>query len=312
MALYDRKRSAALNMLRLNSISSGSAAAWIAQRQRRLVGPESCAASASRSWLKIGIGGRAIGRGAGSAPRSSCKACSPSNGVSGSDRLLRIGHAIQYDRVSRLGIAPHVELRHARAVGGGVKIDLLDSRAPGAPVRDRRPPRCWCSSARDRPNLFKTGERRLAQLRHLLADFLPVIRVAAGERRRSARAALIDQHDVVIAVDPGERARVAHVQVRGRLARAAREQKQRRRRGAAVERGYDRDAQDRWHGRPDARGPPPPGAEPQRAATESSLKRMLEAALVQGQRGRRTGRRAASAPDEDARPCKAARRTSRM
>ena len=90
------------------------------------------------------------------------------------------------------------------------------------------------------------------------SELLPIIRVVAGQRRGSPGTALIDQHDVVIAVDPRECRRQAHVHRRRALARSTGQQKQRRRRAAPVERRHDCDASSRWWRRRDASDPRAP------------------------------------------------------
>ncbi len=197
--------------------------------------------------------------------------------------------------MSRSGIAAHVQLRHARTVRGAIQIDLriAQSAAHLVEILNRNAAGVIAHAIAE---LLQTGERRLAQCRHRLTGLLPVVRVVAGERGGASRAALIHQHDVVIAVDSSECARMARVQVRGGLAGTARQQEQRRRRRAAVEGGHYGDAElnvssrrarrvfgDAQHGA--ARG--------DRAHPE----RMLEPALVHGQRGRRSRRRAAQAQD---------------
>ena len=73
--------------------------------------------------LKLRIGGGAIGRFL-AARHDEIQGALAVERRFGADRLFRIGHAVQDHRARARRVAPHVELRHSRAVRAAVQIDL--------------------------------------------------------------------------------------------------------------------------------------------------------------------------------------------
>ena len=158
------------------------------------------------------------------------------------DRLLGVRDAVEDHGLHGIGVAPQVQLRHSRAVGGAVEIDLLITE------RDARPLEVLHGDARGVVAYAlavarEAIEGRLLHGRQLVARLAPVLRIIAKERFGQAGAALIDEHDVVVAIDARKGAGVAHVQIARRLARAARQQEQRRGARPSVEGGDHRDVQ---------------------------------------------------------------------
>ena len=177
----------------------------------------------------------------------------------------------------------HVELRHARAVRGAIQVDLaVPERLAHALEIEHRHARGV--EAHALAVLRQALAGRLPDDGQLLAASLPVVGVAAEQRRGFAGAALVHEHDVVIAVDARERARKTHVQIRGSLAGSSSEQEQGRGGGAAIERRHHGDAQiDRRSRRSRGilRHPQPAAARGHRR----ELERMFEPAIVQAERG---------------------------
>ncbi len=151
----------------------------------------------------------------------------------GADRLLRVSHAVQNHGVDVRGVAAHVQFRDARAVGAAVQIDLLEAqgRAHVVQIAHRD---AGGIEAHLRPKLGEAVDRRLAQRRQRIRRLLPVLGIVARLLIGISRAALIQQHDGMIAVDAREGAAERHVHLHGALSRAAGQQKQRRRGAAPV------------------------------------------------------------------------------
>ena len=207
------------------------AAGRIGDRQRQLLRSEF--ARAARRAPPRGSGRRPRNR-APSWQRATMRssARSPSSGRVGSDRLLRIGHAVQHDGMGLARVTPHVELRDARAVGRAVEIDR------GVAERDAHPIQIPDRDARGveaHAIAIFVRDRRVARRSSGIDSSVssPVLRIAADQGLGPARAALVDQHDVVIAIGAREGARVAGIEIRGRLPRPPREQKQGARRRLA-------------------------------------------------------------------------------
>ena len=93
--------------------------------------------------------------------------------------------------------------RRTRHTDRSARSPAPRARPPGPP-----PPRWWCRSAPGRRTLAGRPVS-LAQRRHEVGGLLPVIRIFASQRRGPARAALVHQHDVVVAIDPREGGGVA-------------------------------------------------------------------------------------------------------
>ena len=200
-------------------------------------------------------------------------------------------------------MAPHVQLRHPGAVGRPVQIDgrEAEGRAHLLEIADG-------DAGGVVPDpvalLRETGAGRLEQPGQVIRPGLPVVGKRAVERRGAAGAPLIDQHDGVVAVDAGECRRVARVQIGRGLSRTAREEEQRRGRGAAVQR------RNLGHGKVDGRAAGRGGVLGHRQGAAArgrgiQAQGMFEAALVQRQgAGRRRAPAAAqrAADADESRP----------
>ncbi len=114
MALYERKRRAALNIPRLNSTGRGWPLLGSLIVRAVLLGPEAAPQSVEFR-RKAGIGRRAVGR-ALAAGHDEIEGAFTVGGCVRSDGLLRIGDPVENHRVRPARVAPHVELRHTRAV----------------------------------------------------------------------------------------------------------------------------------------------------------------------------------------------------
>ena len=143
------------------------------------------------------------------------------HGCVGTDRLLGVGDAVEDHGLHQGGVVAQVQLRHARPVGGAVELDLRIAERLANPLQvERGDTRGVIAHA-----LAVVGEaveRRAPEGGQLVACLLPVFRVVAEQRLGLSGAALIEQDDVVIAIDARERAGVAHVKIARRLAGAAR------------------------------------------------------------------------------------------
>ena len=164
------------------------------------------------------------------------------NGRVGAERAVGLHDAVEDDGGGVCGVVPHIVLYDPRAIGDAVerdpvvaegdphRLEIADRHARGVVLR---PP----------GQVLPAGRRERADHARRRRRDVEVIGEVAGEAVGAARAALVQEHDVVAAGGGRERLGVASVEVAGRLPRAARDDKERWRVCPRIERAHDRDAE---------------------------------------------------------------------